>query len=159
MLFQFGTFYRHESPFDSNSMSWSVVSEDKSMFIAGHYQKLQKPNPPLETLELEGLLHEGIYEIQSRTQYQNVRDYGELINPYIPVKIKDGGIMQSVIGNRYLYKLEVQRTTLPGNVLMNIGLRMYSQFSGTGVDDKTKNMGDFGSRLYLGTSHTQKNQC
>ncbi len=159
MLFQFGTFYRHESPFDGNSMSWSVVSEDKHKFIAGHYQKLQKPNPPLETLELEGLHHKEVYGVQSRTQFQNVRDYGELINPYIPVKIKDGGIMQSVIGNRYLYKLEVQRAMLPGDVLMNIGLRMYSQFSGTGIDEQTRNMGDFGSRLYLGVSLTQNNQC
>ncbi len=159
MLFQFGTFYRHESPFDGNSMSWSVVSEDKHKFIAGHYQKLQKPNPPLETLELEGLHHKEVYGVQSRTQFQNVRDYGELINPYIPVKIKDGGIMQSVIGNRYLYKLEIQRATLPGDVLMNIGLRMYSQFSGTGIDEQTRNMGDFGSRLYLGVSLTQNNQC
>lgn len=158
-LFQFGTFYRHESPFEGNCMSWSVVSEDQDKFIAGYYQKLQKPNPPLETLELDGLHRNKVYAVQSRIQYQNVRDYGELINPYIPVKIKDGGIMQSVIGNRYLYKLEVQRATLPGDVLMNIGLRMYSQFSGTGIDDKTRNMGDFGSRLYIGVSLNQKNQC
>lgn len=159
MLFQYGTFYRHESPFEGNSMSWSVVSKDQDKFIAGHYQKLQRPNPPLETLELEGLKPDGVYGVQSRNQYQNVRDYGELINPYIPVKIKDGGILQSVIGNRYLYKLEIQKATLPGDVLMNIGLRMYSQFSGTGIDEKTRNMGDFGSRLYLGVLLNQKNQC
>lgn len=147
-LLQYGRFYRHESPFKENRTSWSVVSGDA--FIVGYYQKLQRPCPSLESIKLHGLDPDRLYQTVSRRQYQNISAFGELINPYIPIDIKDGGILQSVVNNRYLYELERQSFTQPGDVLMTCGLKLYAQFSGTGIDEKTRNIGDFGSRLYVG---------
>lgn len=148
-LLQYGRFYRHESPFKENCTSWSVVSDDA--FIVGYYQKLQRPCPSLESIKLNGLDPDRLYHAVSRRQYQNISAFGELINPYIPINIKDGGFLQNVVNNRYLYELERQSFTQPGDVLMTCGLKLYAQFSGTGIDDKTRNIGDFGSRLYIGT--------
>lgn len=148
-LLQFGRFYRHESPFIENQTTWSVVGKDA--FIVGYYQKLQKPCPSLESVKLHGLDSERIYHVTNRKQFQNIAAFGELINPYIPINLKDGGILQGIVNNRYLYALEKQSFTQPGDVLMTCGLRLYAQFTGTGIDAKTRNIGDFGSRMYVGT--------
>lgn len=145
---QFGDFYRHNSPFEDNASAWSVVGKDG--FILGNYQKLQRPCPALESIKLLGLDPDRLYEVVSRTQYQNISAFGELINPYIPIKIKDGGILQGIVNNRYLYEVTRESWLQPGDVLMYGGLRLHAQFSGTGIDDKTRNVGDFGSRMYIG---------
>ena len=91
-----------------------------------------------------------MYEVESRSQYQNISVFGELINPFIPIKIKEGGVLQGIVNNRYLYKVEQQRWHQPGDVLMYAGLRLFTQFSGTGIDERTRYIGDFGSRMYVG---------
>ncbi|GAB6106430.1 alpha-galactosidase [Fusibacter bizertensis] len=149
-VLQFGTFYRHSSEISENPTIWSMVDEAKNQFIIGYYQKLHRPCPSLETIKVLGIDADALYEVQSRTQYQNIAGFGELINPYLPINLKDGGILQNIINNRYLYALEKQSFLQQGDTLMNVGLKLYAQFAGTGISDKTRNIGDFGSRLYVG---------
>lgn len=56
-LFQFGKFYRIESPFsgDGNVASWEVVSKDQKQAIAARYQILNKPNPAYLRIYFKGL--------------------------------------------------------------------------------------------------------
>lgn len=147
---QFGRFYRHASPFKQNIFSWSVVDDDGKAFILGYYQKLQKPCVGLERIKLRGLNDDETYSVYTREQYHNIAVFGELINPYIPITLKEGGIIQNLINNRYLYPLERQTFSQNGDVLMHIGLALYAQFTGTGVNEETRYIGDFGSRLYIG---------
>lgn len=149
-LLQFGQFFRHESPFEKNVFSWSVVAEDKKTFVLGYYQKLQKPCMGLERIRLYGLNDAHFYSVHSRAQYHNIAVFGELINPYIPISVKEGGLLQNLINNRYLYPLESQTFNQNGEVLMQIGLTLYAQFTGTGINSETRFIGDFGSRLYVG---------
>lgn len=149
-LLQFGRFFRHESPFEKNVFSWSVVSEDKKTFILGYYQKLQKPCMGFERIKLQGLNEAFHYSVHTREQYHNIAVFGELINPYIPISVKEGGMIQNIINNRYLYPLEKQTFQQNGDVLMHIGLALYAQFTGTGVNAETRFIGDFGSRIYVG---------
>ncbi len=69
-LFQFGTFYRIDSPFsqDSNVISWQVVSPDQKQAIASRYQLLNHPNAPYHRLYFKGLLPDQAYRVNQDTE-------------------------------------------------------------------------------------------
>lgn len=64
-IFQQGCFYRLQSPFegDYNLGSWQVVSEDKTISIAGRYQILNRLNPKNERIYFMGLDPEKLYTV------------------------------------------------------------------------------------------------
>ncbi|MFT8470303.1 MAG: alpha-galactosidase [Oenococcus sp.] len=64
-LFQFGTFYRLQSPFagDKNVASWEVVNADRTLAIAARYQFLNRPNPAYLRLYFKGLSPDRLYRI------------------------------------------------------------------------------------------------
>lgn len=74
---QKGIFYRLLSPFESNEVSWMVVSNDKKKAIVGYYKILAKPNERYNRIRLTGLDPDKLYLIEgSDTQH-----YGdELMN-------------------------------------------------------------------------------
>ena len=64
-IFQQGCFYRLQSPFegDYNVGSWQVVSEDRTISIAGRYQILNRLNPKNERIYFMGLDAEKLYTV------------------------------------------------------------------------------------------------
>jgi len=73
-LFQYGTLYRLQSPFEKNTASWMVVSEDKNLAIVVIYRSLKTPNDELERIKLQGLTENAEYEINHKEKY-----YGDLL--------------------------------------------------------------------------------
>lgn len=73
-LFQFGKFYRIESPFigknntDGNIASWQVVSEDKKQAIACRCQILNHANAPYCRIYFKGLLPDQKYTVNGSTE-------------------------------------------------------------------------------------------
>lgn len=65
-LIRDGRFYRLLSPFESNEVSWMVVSEDKKVAIVGYYKVLSKPNDKYYRIKLVGLDPEKLYLIEGR---------------------------------------------------------------------------------------------
>lgn len=76
-LIRNGQFYRLLSPFESNEVSWMVVSKDKKEAIVGYYKVLAKPNDKYYRIKLEGLDPNKLYSIEGR-QTQHYGD--ELMN-------------------------------------------------------------------------------
>ncbi len=54
-IFQFGTFYRLQSPFDTNEAIWLTVSEDRRRAVCGVYKTLNLPLSPFRKVRLTGL--------------------------------------------------------------------------------------------------------
>ena len=76
-LFQYGTFWRLRSPFETNETVWMVVSEDKRNAIAAYYRCLQEVNTGYRRIRLAGLDPDKLYHV-SRL---NIDVYGdELMN-------------------------------------------------------------------------------
>ncbi|MGN7941752.1 alpha-galactosidase [Virgibacillus sp. 6R] len=76
-LIRSGAFYRLLSPFESNEVSWMVVSQNKSEAIVGYYKVLAKPNDKYYRIKLKGLDADKLYEIEG----MDTRHYGdELMN-------------------------------------------------------------------------------
>ncbi|UTR13781.1 alpha-galactosidase [Salipaludibacillus sp. LMS25] len=66
-LIRTGDFYRLLSPFNSNEVSWMVVSEDKKEAIVAYYKVLAKPNDKYYRLKLKGLDPEKLYQMKGMT--------------------------------------------------------------------------------------------
>lgn len=65
-LIRDGKFYRLLSPFESNEVSWMVVSEDQKEAIVGYYKVLSKPNDKYYRIKLVGLDPKRLYFINER---------------------------------------------------------------------------------------------
>lgn len=63
-LIRSGDFHRLLSPFESNEVSWMVVSKDHSEAIVGYYKVLAKPNDKYYRLKLKGLDPDKLYAIE-----------------------------------------------------------------------------------------------
>ena len=66
-LFQFGTFYRLQSPFENNISAWMVVSKDKKDAVVGWYRVLNGINMPCTRLRLKGLNPDMRYAVKGDT--------------------------------------------------------------------------------------------
>jgi alpha-galactosidase len=65
-LIRNGQFYRLLSPFESNEVSWMVVSEDRKEAIVGYYKVLAKPNDKYYRIKLIGLDPDKHYAIEGK---------------------------------------------------------------------------------------------
>jgi alpha-galactosidase len=125
-----------------------VVSKDMKESFIGYYQKLAKPNPTYEKIYPLGLNNEGYYKVENREQYVDVRSFGEMINNFLPVKIKENGLIHNTISNNYLYKLPTEKMEGNGDEFMKAGIKLNHQFMGTGFNDNVRPVLDYGSRMY-----------
>lgn len=65
-LIRNGKFYRLLSPFESNEVSWMIVSGDKKEAIVGYYKVLAKPNDKYYRIKLIGLHPDKLYAIEGK---------------------------------------------------------------------------------------------
>lgn len=147
-LLQFGRFYRLQSPFEHNRMMWMVVSDDQSEAMLGYYQMLQETSPSLEQVHIPMLDADSCYQISNRPQFQNIRQFGDLVNEHLPINLKDRGVIHSVLVNHYMQAITEEKWECYGDELSAHGLPLNPQFMGTEMTDDIRFMGDFGSRIY-----------
>jgi len=145
-LLQFGRYYRLETP---QGEGWLVMNSEQSEALMGLFQAQQPCNGELERVRLPMLNAESEYLVQSREQFQNIRQFGSLINEHIPFRIKERGVLHSVVANHVLHPVTAEEYRLFGDQLACFGLPLKSQFLGTELTGSVRFMGDYGSRMYL----------
>ncbi len=147
-LFQFGDLYRLKNPFKTNNNYMAVVSKDKKEAILGVFKTLEQPNHDYEVIDMYMLDKNLTYEIKNRKQYFNLDKFGYLVKHALPIKLNHNGILFHILKNNYLYEVEKEEQTVPGDILVNKGFIPKQNFLGTGINENVRLMGDFGSRLY-----------
>lgn len=65
------------------------------------------------------------------------------------MRIRQGSLAQAAAAKIMALSSEEEDITAAGDLLMACGAWIKQSFSGTGYDQETRVMGDFGSRLYL----------
>lgn len=106
-LFQFGTFYRLQSPFTHEAAAWMVVSEDQKTALVGYYKPHAPANEPYERIRLMGLDPNLCYRVSLNDTLcggDELMQYG-LITSEHAVKSPD---LNTVLGGDYrsrLYRL------------------------------------------------------
>lgn len=79
-----GTFYRLQSPFASNQMTWQVISENQKTGIVGIYRTLNFTNQGFGMVKLEGLIEDQKYQLTSQG-YSEVFYGSELMALGLPI--------------------------------------------------------------------------
>lgn len=147
-LFQFGRFYRLQSPFSGESCCWMVVAEDRRRALVLEAIGRVQPNAETPPLYLKGLDPDVCYRVTSRPQGNDVRDFGSLIGQALPVRVNSGGVLVHLAAERYMLPTETESYTAYGDLLMYAGLRPFQRFDGTGYNDQVRMMPDYGARLW-----------
>ena len=147
-LFQFGTFHRLRSPFDSEWCAWMVVSEDRREALVLDALARMEPNSETEPLILRGLDPDMAYQVTVRPQFVDIRSFGGLINYVLPVKVNTEGFLIHAAANLYTMPTETESFTAYGDCLMEAGLRTKQRFVGTGYNENVRLMPDYSARIY-----------
>ncbi len=146
-LFQYGTFYRgHQSIFKRDNTYWYVMRDGRA--IVGFFQGLIHPSMSEDVLKIKGLEPNRRYYLQNIEQEVNLKIFGSLIRMVLPFKIKIGGTIHRIICRIYRFKSDQERFIVYGKALDVAGVRLNQQFMGSGLNDRVRVLGDFGSRLY-----------
>jgi len=145
---QFGHFHRLRGG-EAGLWQLMAVSGDYKTALTFLLQQENRPNTGAMRLLARGLSPKAVYRLAVRPVQVDMRDFGGLVNMIAPIHIKQGSLVESVAAKVMDLKSEQEDVTATGQLLMARGIYLKQGFSGTGFDDETRVMGDFGSRLYL----------
>ncbi|MCR5505988.1 MAG: alpha-galactosidase, partial [Bacilli bacterium] len=148
-IFQFGRFSQNAYILDHNDIAWNVINEDKSKQIVMHFNKLQLPDPKDNYLFSGQLNENDTYSLKEVRQIHNLKTFGSLINMVLPVHLNPNGYLVHVISRHHGLDSDKQEYTLKGSVLNKRAIILNSEWSGTGINDAIRVMGDFGSKMYI----------
>ncbi len=145
-LLQNGSFTRVYN--SDNNTIWQVTDDKKEHAVALLYKRYAEPNQSYDILYASDLIEDAVYRVRVRSIKVKVKTFGNLINQISPVYIKEDGVMQALIGKAYAMDGETEEYTVNGATLMYAGIRLAGRFIGTGLNEGTRVMGDYSSRLY-----------
>ena len=161
-VFQFGDFYRLKTVYDGfgNADSaltrspggvteWITVAPDQSRAVGVSIQKLVCPNTSFASFKARGLQPDALYRFYNRPMKVDIRGFGDLLNMFSPIHIKQDGLLHNAIAKVYKMDGEVEDAYLYGDALMNCGIMLHQNFAGTGFNDQVRYYQDFSSRLYF----------
>ena len=145
-VLQFGDFYRICT---GNVHEWLCVSDDKTRAVGVLMQELVQPNTQDHRFFCKGLDPERTYRFHNISGKVNIKLFGSLINTMSPIRIRQDGMLHNLIARFIKMGGEVEEHTAKGSVLMNAGVALRQQFSGTGYNENVRLFPDFASRMYF----------
>ncbi len=142
---QFGEFYRFDQPAHER-VYFQVMEKNRETGVFGNFQVLAKASPSFEVIALKGLDEDTLYDVKTVKATMDIGGFGSLLKHVTKVRLKPQGF---VIQNaRKYYRLAHHEETYTGyGDLFLSGFRINQQFMGTGYQNETRILGDFGSQL------------
>ncbi len=149
--FQYGRFSRL-SALKANKVHWQCAARDGSEAVAGFFQTQASAAEGVDTLPLNGFDPACRYTVKTRPQSLFIKQFGGLVKHILPVSLNPEGIVLRTVGRFYRLTDCVESYECRGDML-NAGLRLNNQFTGSYYNEHTRLLGDFGSNLYVITKH------
>ena len=97
---------------------------------------------------MKGLDDDKNYIVESRDYQLNIKQFGNLINYILPIKVNSEGVIINEVSKRMGMKASKQIYHASGKAL-RAGIILNSLFLGTGHNDELRLPLDFGSDMYL----------
>ncbi len=145
-VLQYGASYRICT---GNIHEWINVSPDKKRAVGVFMQELTQPNTQSHRFYAKGLDPERTYRVHNISGKINIKLFGSLINTMTPIHVKQDGVIHNAIAKFVKMDKEKDDYTAKGSVLMNAGIALSQQFSGSGYSEEVRLFPDFSSRMYL----------
>jgi alpha-galactosidase len=153
-VFQFGSFSRIRS-YKTNKVVWQSVANDQKTALTGFFQTLAAAAESGDRLTVTGL-REGMFQVRSRPSRLYLERFGGLVNHILPVKLNPGGIVLHT-ANKLRSLNSCREEYVCSDAALRAGIPLANQFSGTGYNENTRMLGDFGSDLYI-TEHIEQGE-
>ncbi|MFA7168735.1 MAG: GH36 C-terminal domain-containing protein, partial [Sphaerochaetaceae bacterium] len=112
------------------------------------FQTLNPANASNDVLFVPQADEQAVYDVFPRQQRIPLSLFGSLIKQTSVLKSRSEKT-QKLVAETISLPGEIEHYTVSGSVLKYAGIKLNQQFSGTGFDDETRVLGDFGSRLYI----------
>ena len=145
-VLQFGDFYRILT---GNIHEWICVSPDKKRAVGVLMQELTRPNTQTQRFFAKGLDPDKTYRFHNISGRVNIKLFGSLINTITPVKVRQDGMLHNLIARMVKMGGEAEDYTAKGSALMNTGVALKQQFSGSGFNENVRVFPDFSARMYF----------
>ena len=147
-LLQFGNFYKVlDKHYPGDNASWLVLSHDKKEAIISYFKGVQTVHTKETFLKGFELTPGKKYEVTVFGVEHDIKMFGSLINMVLPFHVNPEGHLVALISKHKGMGGEVESYVVDGSVL-NDGLLLKSEWSGTGFNENVRVLGDFGARLY-----------
>ncbi|MDY0064092.1 MAG: alpha-galactosidase [Bacilli bacterium] len=148
-IFQYGRCYRSNlTIFNRDNMYLYVVNKEQTLAFLGFFQGLIHPSMAEDRLYIPGLEEEGIYQLSHQKSKISITRFGGLINLVLPIKVRLNGRLYRLISKVYKIPGDQENCLASGKALKEMGVRLHQQFMGSGLSNRVRVLGDFGSRLY-----------
>ena len=144
-LFQFG---RYDVLQELEDGALIVEVSDGKEAEVSYMNFLQTPHPAIETIRPVHLDASLEYTYAVRPEEIDFRRFGSLINQVTPIHLKEEGKLVNFISRRFGYGIEKFSGEIHGSMLLGGGLKLGRQWAGTGMNENTRIVLDFGGRLY-----------
>ena len=141
--FQYGHLYLYE---DNDKCETFEVKTSEA--IITKIRKLYHAAPYYERLLAKGLDDDKNYIITNRDYQINIKQFGNLINYLLPIKINSEGVIVNEVSKRVAMNSAIQEYKASGAALKS-GIQLNTLYLGTGYNDKLRLPLDFGSDIYL----------
>lgn len=146
-LFEFGSFYRLSRLDEDRFERWEIVNKDKA--IIANFDGIIDLNGATRRLSGIGFDDDSLYEVKSRECTHSLLKFGPLVNYVSPVHLKEEGAVINALAKKKGIEGEKFERTVSGKILNGTGLPLPELWKGTGMNEGTCVLGDFGTRMYL----------
>ena len=143
--FQYGVYDVLDEPLHNRLI---VEVHDENNAMVSYVNGKQTPHSGNESLPLVGLDPEATYAYQVRKETLSFKTFGSLVNQVSPIHIKEEGKIVNFISRIRGLDAEKLEGSAKGYTLNSGALQIGRQWCGTGYDDTTRILLDFGARLY-----------
>ena len=136
--------------FDTNGFL-AIEAHDEEKALVSYVNSIQKPNPSLERIVLTGLEDDVVYTYEVREEKVDIKKFGALLNMVAPIHVKEEGRLAYAASRFFDLPIEKFSGSAKGKTLCTGGVKLPQQWSGVGLNDHIRVVGDFGGRVYLFT--------
>ncbi|HKM02739.1 MAG TPA: alpha-galactosidase [Bacilli bacterium] len=148
-----GTYYELPNETSFERYGFAVVSRGKERAVVSLVNGIATTMPVSESLPRLDVNEHQTYHVCGFNQVSNLHKFGGLLKMVLPTFIKADGLIVNRLAKsksaEQLIDVEVKEDYLVDGSLLKAGaLRLYPQWSGTGVNEQTRVLGDFGSIIY-----------
>lgn len=148
-----GKYYQLINDTNYERYGFAVIARDQSRAVVTLINGISTTLPSSETLPPLNVNKDNKYRVVGFTQTSNLHRFGGLLKMVLPKFIKPEGVIVNHLAKRksaeQLIDVEVAENYLVDGSLLRAGaLRLYPQWTGTGVNEQTRVLGDFGSIIY-----------
>ncbi|MCH3910093.1 MAG: alpha-galactosidase [Bacilli bacterium] len=151
LLFQFGSFDLLSDFQNDGKMVFESSMADEA--VVGRYNAIQSPAPKEDHLFAVNLTPDSLYDYEVRPEVISFKKFGHLVNMISPVHIKEDGFIINTLSKYKAFDSEKDKGLVSGSALESGLVPLSQEWSGVGLNERIRLMGDFGGRIYYIHKH------